>query len=207
MNVFNVCMLRLGREFRLVEKSARSRYGLSLIFCMAVFFGHMPVTLGSDSRYADYQLKAAFSLNFPNFITWPGESVDTKNVICTFGDHAVADSIGGLLASDQMTERKENITFFRDPNIDVHCDLAFVGVEAENHIAEIRSSTRGEQTLIVSDKPDYAVSGGMIELALVDTRIQVILNRKVMESLGFIVDSRLLQLTIDVSSSAPEGKK
>ena len=134
-------------------------------------------------------------------------SDDAKNIICTFSDDAVADSIEMLLASPQMAERNARIRFFRNPDIDMHCDLAFVGVKAKNRIAEIISPRQSSHTLIVSDIPNYAVSGGMIELALVDARIQVILNREVMNSRGFIVDSRLLQLTTEVSTSGPQVGK
>lgn len=207
MNVLKVCTLCVcksvlrGANYRkLPEKSL-------VVLLSSLLVGHLPAAYASDNRYADYQLKAAFILNFPNFITWPKSSDDEKSIICTFSDDAVADSIEMLLASPQMAERNARIRFFRNPDIDMHCDLAFVGVKAKNRIAEIISPRQSSHTLIVSDIPNYAVSGGMIELALVDARIQVILNREVMNSRGFIVDSRLLQLTTDVSTSGPQVGK
>lgn len=169
--------------------------------------GQLPAASASDQRYADYHVKAAFILNFPNFITWPIKLDDAKNIICTFSADAVADSIETLLASAQMAERKARVSFFRNPDIDMHCDLAFVGIDAESLVKEISAMQKLSKTLIVSDIDNYAVDGGMIELALVDTRIQVILNREVMNSHGFIVDSRLMQLTTQVGTSATQEKK
>ena len=167
--------------------------------------GQLPAAYGSDQRYADYQLKAAFILNFPNFITWPEAGGEAKNTICAFSADAVADSIERLLASAQMAERKARISFFRNPDIGMHCDLVFVGVEAGTLVETISARALFANTLIVSDIPNYAVDGGMLELALVDTKIQVILNREVMDSHGFIVDSRLLQLTTQVGTSGTSG--
>ncbi|WP_279244776.1 YfiR family protein [Candidatus Litorirhabdus singularis] len=166
--------------------------------------GLLPAAYASDQRYADYHLKAAFILNFPNFITWPNYGDDAENTICAFSADAVADSIETLLASAQMSERKTRISFFRNPDIDVQCDLAFVGKDAESLIVGISAARDISNTLIVSDITNYAVDGGMIELALVDTRIRVILNRAVINSHGFKVDSRLLQLTTQVGTKGTQ---
>ena len=180
---------------------------LSIVVFFPLFFCHAPAHSGPENGYADYHLKAAFILNFPNFITWPENSTDTKTTICTFSDEAVADSIETLLASAQMAKRKARIAFFRDPDTGMHCDLAFFGVIAQSQISEFNLLKPTAKTLVVSDIPNYAASGGMIELALVEAKIQVILNRKVVASRGFIVDSRLLQLTTDVSTIDPQVRK
>ncbi len=166
---------------------------LTVVF--SVLSGQASTSLGSEQGFADHHVKAAFILNFPNFITWPNPSEDGKNTICSISDDAVADAIELLLASRKMTARKAEIHFLRDPEIEVRCDLVFIGKKARQSVDEISQPERNEKALFVSDIPDYAVSGGMIELALVDNNIQVILNRDVVKSKGFIVDSRLLQLT------------
>ena len=157
--------------------------------------GQAPTSFGSEQGFAGHHIKAAFILNFPNFITWPNPSEDGINTICTFRDDAVADSIELLLASKKMAARRATIQFLRDPEIEVRCDLVFIGKKAKQSVDEISQPERTAKALMVSDIPDYAASGGMIELALVDNNIQVILNRDVVKSRGFIVDSRLLQLT------------
>jgi len=207
MNAFRVSALFLCRPLL-----ARADYWkLSATFVVALLAtllgGQLPAAYASDQRYADYQLKAAFILNFPNFITWPKTHDNAKNTICTFSAEAVADSIEALLASAQMAERKARISFFRNPDIDLHCDLSFVGIDAESLVDGVSGREQLTNTLMVSDIPNYAVDGGMLELAVVDSRIRVILNREVMDSHGFIVDSRLLQLTTQVSTSGTQEKK
>ena len=204
LKIYTLCVCKLvlrGANYReLLEKSA-------VVILSSLLGAHLPAAYASDSRYTDYQLKAAFILNFPHFITWPKSSDDAINTICTFSGDAVADSIEMLLASPQMAERNARIRFFRNPDIDMHCDLAFVGIKAKKRIEKISSSRQSSHTLMVSDIPNYAVGGGMIELALVDARIRVILNREVMNFRGFSVDSRLLQLVTEVSTSGAQVGK
>ncbi|MEP1470196.1 MAG: YfiR family protein [Halieaceae bacterium] len=182
---------------KLLKISALSFF--SLFFC-----GYTSNTHGDQTRYADFELKAAFILNFPAFISWPQPNDNTKHVICSFSDDAVADSIETLLASTRMKQRKAKISFLRDPGTNVHCDLAFVGKKAKEHIDEISTPINSLQTLVVSDIPSYAAAGGMMELALDGSNIKVIMNHAVMNARGFKVDSRLRQLTEQVSTSTAQ---
>jgi hypothetical protein len=207
MNVINIFALYSRKYLPFGRNCESLLHTLRVVVLFPVCFWHVPAIFGAETGYADYHLKAAFILNFPNFIKWPEDSNDTGTTICTFGDNAVADSIETLLASAQMAERRARTAFFRDPDTKLHCDLVFLGVKAQSRIGEFNSSTPTAKTLIVSDIPNYAASGGMIELALVGTKIQVILNRAVVASAGFIVDSRLLQLTTDVSTVSPKVKE
>jgi hypothetical protein len=173
----------------------------ALSVCSILLCGHTSNTFGAEPTYAYSELKAAFILNFPNFISWSRPSNAAPRTICSFSDHALADSIEMLLASSRMTERKAKLVFHRDPDIDVLCDFAFVGIEAEDRIDEISAPRDNLQTLVISDIPGYAVSGGMIELARVESKIKVIMNRDEMASRRFRVDSRLLQLVQQVTTS------
>jgi len=173
----------------------------------ALLIAYTPSPFGAEEKYAAHDVKAAFILNFPNFITWPNRKDASPITICTFNADAVSDSIEMLLASEKMVQRKGRIVFLRNADSGVLCDLAFIGIKAQNRISDVGLPDSASRTLVVSDIPNYAIDGGMIELAMADSKITVIVNRQVMESGGFISDSRLLQLTTDVSALRMHANK
>jgi len=179
----------------------------SLITMAFVSFSSHASTVSGDKGFSESDVKAVFVLNFPNFITWPGTTDNPQKTICVFGAVALADSLALFLASSKMDNRRAAINFLREPDIDQHCDLLFVGRSTNEQTANVSPLNKSPHTLTVSDVPESAVKGGMIELALIDEKIQVIINWEAMKSKGFVVDSRLLQLATVVTSSTVQVEK
>ncbi|MEH6585712.1 MAG: YfiR family protein [Halioglobus sp.] len=178
-----------------------------LVTMVFVFSGaHTDTSFGAEG-FSESDVKAAFVLNFPSFVTWPRTANQPVKTICVVNADAVADSIQTLLADSKMAKRKATIIFHRDPNTDKHCDLAFFGQDASKQEAIKSLPKPTAHTLIVSDIPGYAANAGMIELALTEEKIQVILNWETIKSKGFLVDSRLLQLATVVTSSTLQVEK
>jgi hypothetical protein len=61
--------------------------------------------------------------------------------------------------------------------------------------------------LTVSDIPNFAIAGGMIELSVVAGKLSFSVNRKVAESVGLSLSSKLLQLGNIVETRKKPGAK
>lgn len=170
------------------------------ICILSPFIFQVSNSLSENKRYPAYQLKAAFIVNFSNFITWDKPRNNEGHSICSFGDDDVASSIASLISSDRMHERQKTLKYLQEPDNISDCDITFLGANFKDEHDESSKLQGGYKTLTISDTPGYAEDGGMIELIQIDGKIKVHLNYLLMKSQGFTADSRLLQLTTQVSS-------
>ena len=99
-----------------------------------------------------------------------------------------------------MHERQKTLKYLQEPDNISDCDITFLGANFKDEHDESSKLQGGYKTLTISDTPGYAEDGGMIELIQIDGKIKVHLNYLLMKSQGFTADSRLLQLTTQVSS-------
>jgi hypothetical protein len=147
----------------------------------------------------EYQVKAAFLLNFIKFIVWPGsESAgsDTPFRICIVG----TDPFGGVL--DQMVEGER----YRHRKLAVErvhgqppasCQVVFVG-SSEKDIDGLLSSL-GPGVLTVGEGPDFLRSGGLITFIIENHRVRFDVNEGAAVRAGLKVSSKLLSVARSVA--------
>jgi hypothetical protein len=74
------------------------------------------------------------------------------------------------------------------------CHLLFVGAEETRRWPQLAAFLAGRSVLTVSDAPEFASSGGMIEFGQENDRIAVRINLGALTSAGLRVQERLLKL-------------
>lgn len=149
----------------------------------------------------EYQVKAAFLYQFSKFIEWPTHAFDaTRNTLC------IGVLTGGPMASAlQSIEGKETkgrrVVVKRltaDDEIEL-CHILFIGRETEGRLTDILSRLKGTSTVTVSDIDGFATRGGMINLIMVDNKVQFEINVTAVERAKLQFSSHLLRLAKIVS--------
>lgn len=176
----------------------------------------------ADAKSVEYQLKAAFLYNFMKFIEWPqtaeedGEKDSQKNTPVTlciigtdyFGEHL--DDLTKKQVKDRSIRivRLEGFEFHRRAHPDVavqqyfeekkraieSCHLLFISQSEEKLMGDLVAFTDAMQILTVSDIPNFAKKGGVIEFVMEGNKIRFEVNTASADQKKLKISSQLLQL-------------
>jgi len=175
----------------------------ALLLCSAL----QPV-YGTDQaeRPTESQVKAAYLYNFGKFVRWPAKAAVETFDICvlgkdTFGPALLATVTGESIDGKSVVAR--NIPSVQEAS---NCRILFVSSSEDKRLKVILAAAKRLGTLTVSDIPDFAAQGGMIELVTQEGRIRFEVNLTAVNQAGLTVSSELLKVAVKVTgmNSAPE---
>jgi hypothetical protein len=168
---------------------ATLRYGmLALSVCLLAGAAEAPPPL-------EYQVKAAFLLNFTKFIDWPQSESAAPFDICLVGD----DPFGAVL--DQMVEgetfqgRKLAVQRVRRP-VPAACHVLFIA-KSEKDVEGLLSSL-GPGVLTVGEESGFLHAGGMIGFVIAERRVRFDINEGASARAGLRISSKLLSIARSV---------
>lgn len=172
-------------------RKARFTKLLVLVFALTTLF--------ANAVYADatreYQLKAAYLLNFARFIYWPAEvfsSETDKFEICVYGDNPFGENLKYLL-SKKVQSRTITINSIENLNKVETCHILFVSKSYENDFYNF-SSEMPQNILTVSDVKGFSSEGGMIEFIRVKNKIKFEINVTQSTRYGIKYKSQVLEV-------------
>ncbi len=157
----------------------------------------------------EYEVKAAFLLNFAQYIEWPPAVFPTPAapiIIGILGD----DPFGNVLDQTVRDETFKNRPFaiHRSRQVDhlKHCHLIFISKSERGRLAHIFASLAGRHCLTVGETDRFAHNGGVINFRLQGANVRFEINLDAARRSGLTISSKLLRLAIIVGSAqAKEG--
>jgi hypothetical protein len=143
----------------------------------------------------EYQVKAAFILNFAKFVDWPSDAFSDAGslVVGVVGD----DPFGGAL--DQLNGNTVNGRRLRikrlrwDDNLRA-CQILFVNNSEGKHLGKIMESIRGTSILTI-EMSQFNQSGGMIRFLTQDNKVRFEINAAAAGQARLRISSKLLALS------------
>jgi len=125
----------------------------------------------------EYQLKAAYLLNFARFIYWPVETIESSEYfnICVIGENPFADSLNKL-SDKKIKNKKIKISYADTYNKKTNCRIIYISNSREKDFKRILKLAGSDVILTVSDIEGFAGSGGMIGFIRVKTKIKFEIN-------------------------------
>jgi len=157
----------------------------------------------------EFQVKAAFLLNFLKFVEWPEPVLANANapmIIGILGDDPFGNALPETLHDESVhghplvLRRSHNLDDLRD------CQLLFVARSESGHEAKILAHLRDAPILTVSDSDDFCVDGGVIQLYLENKKVHFMINQGVAQHLGLKVSSQLLSLAKVLGATSGDKK-
>lgn len=171
-----------------------NRLLMGLVFVVSLTLGaEQRVSLAGDSR--EYQLKAAYLLNFARFVYWSEQSflsADSAFSICVYGDNPFKDVVSSLL-SKQINNRPIEIHFLEQAKVDRRCQIAFFPETAQTIFTSLKEQLP-DHVLTVSEYAGFCEEGGMIEFIQVDNKIRFEINLSSSTEKGIKYRSQLLEV-------------
>jgi hypothetical protein len=153
----------------------------------------------------EYQLKAAFLLNFARYVEWPAAKLGAGSPIriCVLG----RDPFGGaLVAHDGRQAQGHDVRVRAIDTVEQagECHVLFVTESEERRVASILRSAAGKSVLTVSDIDGFAEAGGAVGLFNDDDRVRFDINLGTLQRDGLKASAQLLRLGRNfIGSKAP----
>jgi YfiR/HmsC-like len=174
-----------------------------LIFC---------VCLGARQAWTqmveESQVKAAYLYNFVKFVEWPpGVFRDPAGpaVICVVGDPHMSNLLEQAVSSKKANGRPVET---RRPHLSAEfksCQIVFIAFSDKDRIAEILDRLRGASVLTVGQSNEFIPLGGMINMAIQNSRITLEIDPEASTAVGLKISSRLLVVARLVAGSHGTG--
>jgi hypothetical protein len=158
---------------------------------------------GADPVDAEYRLKAAVLFNLAKFTEWPAAGMPGAGAPWRVGLLGV-DRFGGAideLAKTQVVQghpvairRLESLGELRG------CHVLFIGRSETGRLAEVLAALGDAPVLTVSEAPQTAERGVMINLVMKDEMVRFEINLRAAERAGLRVSSKVLKYATLVTS-------
>jgi hypothetical protein len=158
-----------------------------------------------DAMPLDYQVKAAFLVNFPKYVDWPAESFPATNspiVVGIFGDDNVANEFATMIENGRTVGGRpvKLKRINREDQIGTDCHVLFISTAERQRIPSILQKVKGTGVLTVSDNEgeDFLAQGGVINLVHRDRKIRLQVNLTAASQAHLKISSRLLVVADEV---------
>jgi hypothetical protein len=148
----------------------------------------------ADTAPSEYQVKAAFLLNFTKFVEWPAAafaSPDAPLSICILGEDPFGETLDKTVEGEATNGHKiivQRIRHVSHPS----CHVIFV-VREEKETAKALASIR-PGVLTVGDGDGFLREGGMIRFVLENRRVRFDVNPAAAAKAGLQISSKLLNV-------------
>jgi hypothetical protein len=144
------------------------------------------------------ELRAAIIFNIARFVQWPPTALAADRFnICTVGSDAVVDGLAQLTDKSLHDLPVALRAVRRDAELE-GCLVVYITSEQALKLAPISMQLQLSHTpgLTISDAPNFAASGGMVQLLTLDERQRFRINRHAAEKGGLAINAKLLQLSL-----------
>jgi hypothetical protein len=144
---------------------------------------------------AEYQVKAAFLLNFARFVQWP----DTGKpggplIIAVLGRDPFGPALEQTIRGKSVNGRELELRYVDRSHNLKGCHVVFVSSSESRHTSEILQKLSGSYVLTVGETDDFTQEGGVIRLLLDGSHVRFDVNRGAAAKNGLKVSSKLLSL-------------
>jgi hypothetical protein len=165
---------------------------LSLVWLLTVGAGR-----AQESPPTEYQLKAAFLLNFAKFVEWPPAAfAETRSPILLgiLGENPFGDAVEQTIRGKTINNRPLMVKQFRLAAEATNCHILFIGASEKARLPEILAAFRGTSVLTVGEMDRFTETGGMINFVRQGNKIRFQINEVAAKSVGLKISSKLLSL-------------
>ena len=172
--------------------SACLRARLGLILAGLCFAPQLPA---QTQPSLEYQVKAAYLMNFTKFVEWPAAAFPARDApitICVLGDDPFGPALDRIVEGQNVNGRPIRTRRSVPEANPQGCHVVFISQSERTGMEQIVSRLRGSGVLSVSELPGFADAGGMIEFLLEEGKVRFHINPAAARAAGLTVSSRLL---------------
>jgi YfiR/HmsC-like len=147
----------------------------------------------------EYQVKAAFLLNFTKFIDWPPTAfaeTDSPMSICILGKDPFGRVLDDIVQGEVVKSRKVNVQRLSQSPAPKSCQVVFID-SAEKDLPKTLNSL-GHGVLTVGEGEKFIREGGMVAFVIEDRHVRFHINQTVALNAELRLSSKLLRVARSV---------
>jgi hypothetical protein len=143
----------------------------------------------------EYQIKAAYLLNFARYMEWPATRLPggAPLRLCVLGRDPFGGALGGL-DGRQVNGHEVRVRQVDSVELATECHIVFVSDSEERRMGVILRGLALRGVLTVSDIEGFAEAGGSIGLVTEDERVRFDINQASLQRDSMRASSQLLRL-------------
>jgi hypothetical protein len=168
----------------------------------------MPASATAQGKPTEYDVKAAYLLNFGRFMRLAGPSPAERRAtfdLCILGRDPIGHVIDDLTARQSIDERAVRVVRIGDAYAAKGCDIVFISAdEGDGVIADLAALGKADG-LTVSDAPEFLKRGGMIQFVVKDKHVRFLVNLDAVNRTHLVLSSELLRVALAVTGKPPSG--
>ncbi len=172
-----------------------------VLFCAVEFASADDAAVREAS---EYQLKAAFLLNFGKFTEWPSGTLEAAPAmqLCVLGKDPFGGDLDKIVENQSIHGRPIQVVRISGAQKLKDCRILYVSAPEEPKFRQLLPSAQRTKTLTVSDSPQFIENGGMIQLFVEQQHVAFSVNLKMAEGAGLKISSKLLQIAKSVKAGS-----
>jgi hypothetical protein len=163
-----------------------------------IIFSLIGVSLNAQSDISrEYQVKAVFIYNFSHFIEWKSDLFNdplAPFVIGIFGDDPFGKYLDETVQGEKINGHPIKIYHFKNIKEIHNCQILYINPSDSKLLKDCIFYTNGKKILSVSDSPDFANDGGIIQFIIKENKTRLLINLAAVKASGLNVSSKLLRL-------------
>jgi YfiR/HmsC-like len=151
----------------------------------------------------EYQVKAAFVLNFAKFIEWPPQAFLTPRdpvTICVLGHNSFGRALEETIHGKSIEGRAFVYRQVSDAEGANACQILFVASSERKHFRSLCAGLKAAGMLTVGEADGFAAQGAVINFKLDDGRVRFEINVDAAEHQQLHISAKLLGLAQIVKS-------
>ena len=167
----------------------------ALLACVAIFIATGQVPGWAETPFSQYDVEAAFIVNFTRFVEWPAETFagpETPFTICILGEDPFGPTIDQAAEGETVQNRRLVVRRIKEPPRDRACQILFWDHIGPGGPAALKNFGAG--TLTVSEDADFVDRGGMIQFVIESRRVHFDINARAASTEKLKLSSQLLKV-------------
>lgn len=170
--------------------------GLGIVICAVTVW----LLAAAQEPPSEYEVKAAFLLNFTKFIDWPPSAFSSPGEpfrICIAGENPFGGALTRIVQGERVNSHPLAVEKLRlDPLS--RCQIIFFNRPAKS--ARELIPRLGPGVLTVGETDDFLETGGAIRFVLENNHVRFDVNQTAARRAGLAISSRLLKIARYVES-------
>jgi YfiR/HmsC-like len=156
-------------------------------------------------RPTQYDVEAVYLYQFGKFVQWPASSPpNDKFQICVMGRDPFGPILDSTIAGEKIGDSPLQAARIAGIDGAKRCRILYLSPSEEPRVESMLHELGNAPILTVSDLPDFAARGGMIEFVVQDNRVRFDINVAAAKKAGLTISSDLLKVAAAVRG-APSG--
>ena len=168
----------------------------------------VPALHAQNAKPTDYEVKAAYLYNFGRFVEWPAQVTTTKSghfTVCVLGQDPFGPRLDSTLAGETIGGKSIVAKRISSPQESDDCQILFLSPAESGRAKKIFAELDKRAVLTVSDMPEFAQLGGMIQFVLEGKRVRFEVNLAATQRAGLTLSSELLKVATTVRKNSASG--